>query len=395
MQRLLIITLALFLAACAAHCPTPPPAPCPVCPVVAAPEKPDVVSARYVPVQFSDLAGWPGDQLVTSWPAWLQSCKRLGKRSDWQTICADAALLTTVDEKSVRDFFEKRFVPWQILNVTGNKPPVDTGMITGYYEPLLTGGREEKPGRVPLYAVPDDMLTVDLGELFPELKGKRVRGRIDGKKVLPYWDRAQIDQGKAQAKVLVWVDEPVDAFFLQIQGSGRVQLEDGSILRVGYADQNGHPYKAIGRWLADQGELPIEKVSMQNIRAWGQAHPERLHEMLNVNPSYVFFRVLENADGGPIGALNVPLTDGASIAVDPKFIPLGSPVFLAATRPDNGAPLLRLMHAQDTGGAIRGPVRADFFWGFGAEAGAIAGMTKQQGRLWLLLPKGVNPPATP
>lgn len=399
MRALLPIFLLTFLAGCAARQQCPDVLNVPgeaVAPAVAATpaagaEKPEPVSGRYVEATWSQLPGWPGDHLLASWQAFLISCERIGKRDEWKTVCADAALLRKVDEKDVRRFFEKRFTAWQAHNVTGSKPAVNTGLITGYYEPLLNGGREAKPGRVPLYAVPDDMLTIELGDLFPELKGKRVRGRVEGNKVLPYWDRAQIENGKAKARVLVWADNAVEAFFLQVQGSGRVQLDDGSLLRVGYADQNGHPYKAIGKWLADQGEMSIDQVSMQNIKAWAEKNPQRLDELLNNNPSYVFFRELPNKDGGPIGALNVPLTDGASIAVDRKFIPLGAPVYLTATRPDNGKPLQRLMHAQDTGGAIRGPVRADFFWGYGHDAGALAGRTKQQGQLWVLWPKGGRP----
>jgi membrane-bound lytic murein transglycosylase A len=175
---------------------------------------------------------------------------------------------------------------------------------------------------------------------------------------------------------------------LQIQGSGRVQLADGSMLRVGYADQNGYPYRSIGRYLIEQGELRASEASMQGIQAWARAHPARVVALLDQNPSYVFFRELPNQDGGPLGALGVPLSNERSIAVDPRFIPLGAPVFLSTTRPNSDVPLQRLMFAQDTGGAIRGPVRADFFWGFGATAGREAGRMRQQGDLWVLLPKG-------
>lgn len=400
---LLTLALVLLLPGCAHQCPPPAVVDIPGEDVtttpaqpVTPPEKPEPVSGRYVQANYADLPGWPGDALPASWQAFLASCTRLGKRAEWQAVCAEAADMKQPGERSIRRFFEKHFTPWQALNVTGSRPPVATGLLTGYYEPLLNGSREAKPGSVPLYAVPEDMLTVELTELFPELKGKRVRGRLEGNKVLPYWSRADIEGGKlSRGKVLVWADNAVDAFFLQVQGSGRVQLEDGTLVRVGYADQNGHPYKAIGKWLADQGEMTIDQVSMQNIRAWADKNPQRLDELLNNNPSYVFFRELPNQDGGPVGAFNVPLTDGASIAVDRKFVPLGAPVFLAATRPDNGAPLQRLVHAQDTGGAIRGPVRADFFWGYGHDAGALAGKTKQQVRLWVLWPRGGRPGSTP
>jgi membrane-bound lytic murein transglycosylase A len=349
---------------------------------------PAPVTARFETADWPDLPGWPGDNLQATWPAWLQSCTRLQRRPAWQDICAEATALAPRDDATIRAFFERRFQPWRITTSDG----ATSGLVTGYYEALLTGSLAPKPGSTPLHGVPEDLLTVELGSLYPELKGARVRGRLDGRKVLPYWSRAQIASAKAPlpAPVLAWADDPVDAFFLEIQGSGRVQLEDGTLLRLGYADQNGHPYRAIGKWLLEQNELSRDQLSMQNIRAWAQANPARLREMLDTNPSYVFFRVLP-AGGGPIGALNVPLTDGASIAVDPKHIPLGSPVFLATTRPQSNEPLQRLMQAQDTGGAIRGPIRADFFWGFGHEAGEIAGRMKQSGEMWLLWPKELPP----
>lgn len=355
--------------------------------------KPAPVTAHYIAADWSALPDWPGEQLTASWPAWLSSCKRLGTRTSWQAACAEAQTLAPVDSASVRAFFERNFSPWQIKSSTG----ADDGLITGYYEALLKGGLNPAPGRVPIYAVPDDLLTLDLAGLYPEVKGLRLRGRLEGKTVKPYWSRAEIDQGKAptEGKVLAWADDAVDAFFLQIQGSGRIELEDGTLLRLAYAEQNGHPYKSIGKWLVDQGEMTLDQASMESIRAWGQAHPERLQEMLEANPSYVFFRVLADNTGGAIGALNVPLTDEASIAVDPKFTPLGTPVYLSTTRPGSKDAMNRLVHAQDTGGAIRGPIRADFFWGFGKAAGAQAGNMKQRGQMWLLWPKGAALPGTP
>lgn len=375
----------LLLAACSSRPPLPTPTPIPKPPV------PEPVSVRQLPAQWSDLPAWPGEHLLASWPAWQQSCVKIGKRPAWRAACAAAATLAPESDAQVQAFFEQYFSPWQITSSTG----ADDGLITGYYESSLRGSREPGPGRVPLYAVPDDMLNLDMAAVYPSLKGLRLRGRLDGKVVRPYWSRAEIEAGKlaATTPVLVWADNAVDAFFLQIQGSGRVQLEDGSWLRLGYADQNGHPYKSIGKWLVDQGEMTLDQASMQSIRAWGEAHPERLQEMLNQNPSYVFFRRLPEGNDGPIGALGVPLTGGASIAVDPKFTPLGAPVYLDTTYPNRRQSLQRLVMAQDTGGAIAGPVRADFFWGFGDEAAAQAGKMKQRGRMWLLWPQGSLPPA--
>ena len=381
--------LVLALAGCAGHHVKPA---VPVKP--AEPAKPEPVTARFFPAEWVALPDWPGERLADSWSAFLNTCKRMAAKPGWKDLCAEAVLLPAHDDKTIRTFFENRFSPWRIESSTG----AQSGLITGYYEPLLTGGLTPKPGRVPFYGVPDDLLTVDLSSQFPELKGKRVRGRLQGKTVVPFWTRADISGGKIDttAKVLAWADDAVEAFFMEVQGSGRIQLEDGSILRLGYADQNGHPYRSIGRWLVDQGQLTLDQASMQSIRAWAQAHPERLQEMLNANPSVVFFKVSTDAVNGPLGALNVPLTPEASVAIDPKYVPLGTPLYLSTTRPNDSRPLNRLVHAQDTGGAIAGPIRADFFWGFGAQPGEMAGKMKQQGQIWLLWPKGLPlPPGGP
>ena len=290
-----------------------------------------------------------------------------------------------------RTFYETWFTPYQVLNPDGT----DTGLVTGYYEPLLKGSRtrsEQFPYAI--YAPPDDMLEVDMGELFPQFRGKIVRGRLQGKRVVPYFSRAAIDAGEVpaiQGRELYWVGNAVELFFLQIQGSGRIELEDGTRVKIGYAEQNGHPYASIGRKLIDMGELKPEEASMQGIKSWADKNPEQLPVLLGHNPSYVFFRELPDTLSGPLGALGVPLTDEYSIAVDPRSIPLGVPVFLAATQPNSSEPLNRLMFAQDTGGAIRGAVRADFFWGFGELAGYKAGRMRQSGRMWVLFPKGGEP----
>lgn len=241
--------------------------------------------------------------------------------------------------------------------------------------------------------MPDDLLVVDLGDLYPELKSFRLRGRLDGRKVVPYWSRAELtrQEGRLAGKAFLWIDDPIELFFLQVQGSGRVELPDGSRVRVGYAEQNGHPYQSIGRWLVERGELKLEQTSMQGIKAWAKANPKRLNELLNANPSFVFFRELPDNGGGPPGALGVPLTAARSIAVDPRSIPLGAPVFLSTTWPNSEKPMQRLVMAQDTGGAIKGVVRADFFWGFGAEAGSQAGRMRQKGEMWVLMPNGLAP----
>jgi membrane-bound lytic murein transglycosylase A len=244
--------------------------------------------------------------------------------------------------------------------------------------------------------VPQDLLVIDLSSVYPDLKHKRLRGRIEGNRVVPYLARGDIETDPAPLKGLeiAWVDDAVELFFLHIQGSGQVQLENGERLRVGYAEQNGHPFRSLGRLLIQRGELPAERASMQGIKDWARRHPAKVQRYLNENPSFVFFRELPGDLPGPIGSLGVPLTAERSIAVDPRVIPLGVPVYLATTWPNSPQPLNRLMVAQDTGGAINGGVRADFFWGFGDAAGNQAGKMRQAGRMWVLLPKGYTPPAT-
>jgi len=386
--------LALLVSGCAtrgptapAGCPAPPPCPrCPVCPG-AEPVQP---AKPLQPARWEDLPGWRDDDLAPALGAFLESCRPLSAKPAWSAVCAQAKTLSAQSAAAIRDFFETRFAPYEVVNADGGRE----GLITGYYEPLLKGSRHRsKAYPYAVYGVPDDLLVIDLSEVYPDLKSYRLRGRLDGRTVIPYFSRAELEQrqGRLAGKTLYWVADAVELFFLQVQGSGRIQLEDGSRVRVGYADQNGYPYKSIGRWLVDNGGLRPEEASMEGIKNWVKANPGRLDELLNSNPSYVFFRELTGAAGGPLGSLGVPLTAGRSVAVDARTVPLGAPVYLATTQPSPDTPLRRLMVAQDTGGAIRGPVRADFFWGFGPDAGRQAGKMRQQGRLWVLLPPEVAP----
>lgn len=329
----------------------------------------------------------------------MQSCIAKNAPEALKSACEAAQPLAVANAVQARAFFEAYFTPYRIVRVESPRSISETGLITGYYEPLLRGSRKASSTfATALYAPPDDMLTIELGDVFPELKGKRVRGRLQGKKVVPYYDRAALRNHAAlKGKELVWVDSPVDAFFLEVQGSGRVQLNDGATVRLAYADQNGQPYRSIGRYLVDRGELTLEQSSGPAIRSWLQAHPARMREVFDANPGVVFFREerIDDPSQGPKGSLGVPLTAGRSVAVDPSFIPLGAPLFLSTTAPVSETPLQRLVMAQDTGGAIRGPVRADLFWGFGDAAGESAGLMKQQGQLWLLWPTGAPLPARP
>ncbi len=320
----------------------------------------------------------------------------LASKPEWQGICARATALATAAPKSseARQFFLDNFVPFRVINAD----ETDSGLITGYYEPLLRGSRTRTAEfRFPLYAPPQDLITVDLSEVYPDLKGRRLRGRLVGNKLVPYFERSAIDSEAETPPLrgleIAWVDNAVESFFLQIQGSGQIQLPDGSRMRVGYADQNGYPFKSLGGLLIRSGELKRERASMQGIKEWARLNPAKVQQFMNGNPSYVFFKELPPNLSGPIGTLGVPLTAERSIAVDVRVIPLGAPVYLATTFPNTRNELNRLMVAQDTGGAIAGAVRADFFWGFGDAAGNQAGKMKQQGRMWVLLPNGYDPNA--
>lgn len=365
-----------------------------VSPLVSCVSAPSRMPGIGQPVSWTALPGWREDHLAQAWPALQNSCQKMPVRdAHWSKLCGDAALFPNPDDDTARAFFETRFIAHEI---SGNAGTAE-GLITGYYEPLLHGSRAKtKRFRYPVYGRPDDLVVVDLGGLYPELQGKRYRGRLQSNRVVPYYSRADISNGKRppDEAVLVWVDDPVALFFLEIQGSGRIQLPDGKMLHVGYADQNGHPYVAIGRTLVESGALKVEEATMPGIRAWLKANPDKAQAILNSNPSYVFFTERVSDNTGPVGALNVPLLPERSIAVDPGFIPLGSPVWFDTSLSGNDSirPYQRLVFAQDTGGAIRGPMRADLFLGFGENAERVAGALRSRGKLYVLLPadRGLN-----
>lgn len=339
--------------------------------------------SRYQPVAFNDLPGWQSDDVRAGFNAWKIGCTRLKSNPTWGSICTDAMRLAD-DSNQIRAFLQDRLIPLKLNNADGSSH----GLITGYYEPVYAGSlTRTEAAKYPLHGQPDDLITVELSDIYPELKGKRVRGKLVGKKLLPYPDRAEIVRKGLQAPILAWLNDPLDVQFMQIQGSGRVQLPNGNELRLGYSDQNGRPYQPVGRWLVQQGELPATEVSMPSIRAWAKANPTRIDALLDSNPSYVFFRTLPPSTSGPIGSLGIPLTAERSIAVDLGTIPLGSLAFLATTHPDTTEHIEKLVAAQDTGGAIKGSVRADYFWGTGQVAGELAGIMKQTGNIWLLWPK--------
>jgi len=348
---------------------------------------------------FADLQGWAEDDLTRAAEAFKKSCETIIKRpsgrsfgpleqagtyDDWQNICKEFLKTAHYDSKTAKTFFEEHFTPYQVA--AGEDPK---GLFTGYYEASLKGSRQRSEvNHIPLHSRPGDLVMVNLGDFREELKGMRIAGRVVDGNLKPYEDRSEIVAGSwpHNEKVLVWVDDLVDAFFVQIQGSGVVELEDGKTMRIGYAGQNGHPYYAIGRKLIEMGALTKETVSMQAIREWLETHPDQADEIMNTNASYVFFREL-NTDG-PVGGEGTTLTAGRSLAVDRTKISYGVPLWVEIDPPLEGEePLKRLMIAQDTGGAIRGAVRGDVFWGYGEQAEYMAGHMKSSGRYWVLLPK--------
>ncbi|MFO1060208.1 MAG: murein transglycosylase A [Dongiaceae bacterium] len=385
-----LAAIVLSLAACA------PPAKKPATPAA-------VLELR--PVEFAALPGWQADHPAEALPALARSCARFAKLSpgrsvgpaalagtiaDWKPACDALAAVPAGDDAAARAYLEAWFAPFSVFAAGSD----GIGTFTGYYESELKGSRTPDPAYpTPLYGIPDDMITVELGDFRADYKGQSVVGRVDGHKLKPYWSRADITKGAlaGRGQELLWVQSPVELYFLQVQGSGRVELPDGSTMRVGYASQNGQPLTLVGRTLVEMGAIPRKEVSMQTIRAWLNAHPDQAQQVIDKDRSYVFFRVIEG--DGPIGSQGVALTAGRSLAIDPAYLPLGVPLWLDTTWPNGtkqaGQPLQRLVVAQDTGGAIKGVVRGDVYWGTGEPALAVAGFMNQSGRYYMLLPRPV------
>jgi membrane-bound lytic murein transglycosylase A len=326
--------------------------------------------SRWVPVAWAELPGWESDRSVELWPALLRSCER--PSSGWQTLCVAAAALPPQNDEQTREWMQRHLQPYRVESIEG----ASEGLITGYFEPMIAAQRKpDARFKVPLYAPPADLA-----------------------RRKPYWTRQQIDtlpaaQDSLRGNEVAYVDDPLDALILQIQGSGRLQIIEPSgqrqWVRLAFAGHNDQPYKSVGRWLIDQGEITPAQASWPAIKAWAQRNPTRLQSMLWANPRVVFFReeALPNPQLGPKGAQAVPLTPGRSIAVDPQSIPYGTPIWLDTTEPLSNAPLRRIVMAQDTGAAIQGAVRADYFWGWGDEAEQQAGRMKQPLRFWALWPR--------
>ncbi|MBL8686082.1 MAG: MltA domain-containing protein [Alphaproteobacteria bacterium] len=373
--------------------------------------KPSENLINLVPIPFTNLPGWNNDTISDILPAIKNSCRLylkmdqerilsssiwLVKAKDWQPICQN---IEAVDANfaATAAFLEYWFQVFEM------QPNIQIpGLFTGYYEPKIAGARSaDDQYKFPLYGLPKDLITIDLGKFRSEWQGQQIIGRFVNQRFEPYHTRESIAKGalRNQGYEIVWLRDNIDGFFLEIQGSGVISLPDGQELRVGYAGKNGHPYRAIGAKLIEEGVLKREEVSLQSIRAWLQANPDQQQRVMNFNPSYVFFKLQQGVTGA-VGAQNTVLTAGRSMAVDPAYIPLGTLLWLDTTWPSpmrqetqdkNRLKLQRLMIAQDTGGAIKGPIRGDIFFGTGDEAGEIAGYMKQSGKYYIILPKTVMP----
>ena len=399
MRRGIAAALALLAAACGdrdeADAPDDPPPP----------------PFSLVPIAFAELGGWTDDAVEAALAPFVRSCaaslprgdeapfntvERLGHEDyatlsgtvgDWREACERASELamSEADPDAVRRFWEADFVPVEVT--------AEASLFTGYFEPSYPARRApEAPYSSPVLTRPEGLVTVDLGAFRDDLSGRDIVGRVENGRLVPFEEAGEIDAAPpGDADTLAYLD-PNDLLFLQIQGSGRLVLPDGEVLRAGYAAKNGHPYVAVGRTLVQEGHLTLEDVTMQTIRAWlAGADPRDAARVRHSNPSYVFFRELTLDDPalGPLGAQGVQLTPGRSLAVDRRYHAMGAPMFLATEATDDNPALARLMIAQDTGGAIRGPVRGDVFYGSDDEAAALAGTMNAQGRLVVLLPRAL------
>jgi len=356
------------------------------------------------PVSYAALDGWTEDDFSNFLTAQRRSCERFEKQAadksvgtpalamtagDWREACAAlTALSDNAPSDTIRDLIESRFTPFAVSDGAEEE-----GLFTGYFEAELQAARQpDETYKYPLYRRPPDHIVVNLAAFDGELGGQTLVGRLEGQRLVPYYERSELEGGQLAGKglELFWSKDSVDVFLLQVQGSGRLVMPDGSVERVGFDGHNGRSYKSIGRALIDRGDLQPGQASWDGIRGWIEANPDKAADLFAINPRFVFFRVLKGGDG-PIGAQGVPLTPRRSLAVDRRFIPLGLPIWLETNWPsDKSRKLNRLMVAQDTGGAIKGAVRGDFFWGYGAPALAEAGKMKSKGRYFLLLP---NPAA--
>lgn len=431
-QYALSFAVACTLAACTSHQKYPKPiagsnnATMPPLPQPIGDPKPIGFSqqwhdAHYTVVPHLQLPNWQLNDFVGSLHAFRISCKQLRQQTAWLNVCHQANSIA--DHPNIaKNFFEQYFTPWQISQ-NGNPQ----GLITGYYETVLDGNRQPTAqARFPIYGIPHDFVSIpiaaeqrhlDIVRVSPTAANQGVisesgshtahlahfplnehsttlKGRFVGNQFLPYYTRHQINGGALNgiAPILGYANDPVELFFLHVQGSGRLKLPNGEYIRLSFADKNNYPYHSIGKYMVERGYLPMSQASAQGIKDYLKRHPQQLAEIMGHNPSYIFFKPHSGSIAdGPTGALGVPLSTEFSGAVDKQYIPLGAPMFIATSHPDTQLPLNRLIMAQDTGSAIKGAVRVDYYWGYGTAAGSTAGKMKHQGQVWLLLPNGVLP----
>lgn len=335
---------------------------------------PKVSKAKVKKISFNEIKGFYEDDLSYAFEVFKKDCKRAKRYELFKNVCEKANTYTNPSE-----FFSTNFTPYELYS----KKNSNQGLITGYYEPLLNGSRtKSEKYKYPIYKVPKDMITVDLSSVYPELKKYRLRGKIKGNKLIAYDDREGINK-RDDLEAIVYVDDEIDLFFLQIQGSGRVKLDSGELINVGYANQNGHKYHGIGRSLLNEGVLKNTGASMQGIKKYLTLNPQRVQEVLNRNKSFIFFAENKRTATGALGS---ELVGGRNLAVDRKYIPLGMPVFINTRNWKENKNINRLMVAADVGGAIKGEIRADFYFGYGKEAEILAGGMKEKGKLTILVP---------
>lgn len=352
---------------------------------------------KITPVSYKELPGWESEDFDLFWSTFQESCKKINKsiydpidhlpisKKSWKYVCNKVVNFNEKNSDAQRKFIVDNFIPHKVIyNNESN------GLFTGYFQPILKASRKKTNiYKYPIYSKPDDLVIVEDLRIFnPKLKGNRIAGRVNNGRLIPFDKRAEIENGslKNKAKELSWVNDPVKLFFMHIQGSGVLSFEDGSEEYLSYAATNGHRYTAIGKILIDQGEITKEKMSMQALESWLKKNPERIEEILNQNESYVFF--IKSINKGVFGSQGTKLTPLRSIAVDRNYVPLGTLLWLDIDHPIDKKRIQRLVIAQDVGGAIKGPIRGDIFWGKGNAAGENAGVMKSKGTYYMLLPKG-------
>ncbi len=367
-----------------------------------------VNGGQYAPLAWSDIAGWNEDDHLAAYGAFRTSCKPIaaqtGAPQDSKALgtslrdpCRIARGLDLADSAAAKTFFEQNFLPLRISRLGEGE-----GFVTGYYEPVIDGSKEQNEVyNVPVYRRPSNLFVRGTNQGSAGLPNKgQVFRKIGRRKLVPYYDRAEIEDGAIEGRGLeiCWLRNQTDLLFTQIQGSARVNLDDGTTLRINYDAHNGYPYTAVGRILIDRGIIPKEQMSMQKIREWMDQNPNDADELRRQNRSYIFFREVQLSDKDEaVGAQGVPLTPGRSIAVDKSLHVYGTPFFIEGQLPidseQSKTPFHRLMIAQDTGSAIVGPARADLYFGAGSDAGKIAGRLKNSMRFVMLVPKSLDPSA--